>query len=211
MPYKKLKIKVCGMKYTENIEELLVLQPDYVGFIFYEKSPRFVTTQWAVFSSVFHKGTQKVGVFVNESFENILQKTTDLDVELVQLHGKETPQQCRDLREAGLSVMKAFQVGSDFDFGQLKEYATVCDFFLFDASGPSYGGNGVRFNWKLLDQYDLDIPFFLSGGIDLEHVAEIRNIRHPQLYGVDLNSKFEVSPGLKDVKRVLEFIAQLRA
>ncbi len=199
------------MKYTENIEELMQLQPDYVGFIFYERSPRFITTQWAVFSSIFKQGTSKVGVFVDEEVEIILQKVTDLGLEMVQLHGHETPYICRELREAGLKVMKAFRVGDDFEFDQLKEYATVCDYFLFDASGPHPGGNGVRFNWELLQKYKLDVPFFLSGGISEEHIDEIRNYRHPQLYGIDLNSKFETSPGMKDVERVKDFIKKLRA
>jgi len=199
------------MKYTENIEELMQLQPDFVGFIFHNKSPRFITTEWAVFASIFKKGTRKVGVFVDEEVENILQKVTDLGLEMVQLHGIEMPQICHELRESGLTVMKAFRIDDAFDFEQLKEYATSCDFFLFDASGPNPGGNGVRFNWELLKKYTLGVPFFLSGGIDLEHAEELRHIRHPELYGVDLNSKFEVSPGLKDVEKVKEFIRKLRA
>jgi phosphoribosylanthranilate isomerase len=211
MPYRDLKIKVCGMKYSENLEELLTLQPDYVGFIFYEKSPRFITTQWAVFSSVFTQGTIKVGVFVDEEVDVILQKVTELGLEMVQLHGHESPQVCFELRDAGLQVMKAFRVGPDFDFKSLSDYAHSCDFFLFDASGPSPGGNGVRFSWQLLEQYTLDIPFFLSGGIDLEHIAEIKALRIPQLHGIDLNSKFEIQPGLKDVPRLKRFLDRLRA
>jgi phosphoribosylanthranilate isomerase len=210
MPFRKLKIKVCGMKYTENIDELLVLQPDYVGFIFYEKSPRYLTTPWAVFSSTFLKGTRKVGVFVDEQVVNILQKSTDLGLEMVQLHGHESPQMCRELRDTGLEVMKAFRVGDNFDFEQLRDYTVGCDYFLFDASGPNPGGNGTRFDWNILQNYTFDVPFFLSGGIDVEHVEEIKGIRHPQLYGIDLNSKFETQPGLKDVARVQQFIEQLR-
>ncbi|MGV3538276.1 MAG: phosphoribosylanthranilate isomerase [Rufibacter sp.] len=210
MPHHDLKIKVCGMKYTENIQELLQLRPDYIGFIFYEKSPRFITTQWAVFSSSARSRAQKVGVFVDELVVNILQKVTDLGLDLVQLHGHEKPQFCAELKDAGLNVMKAFRVGDDFDFTQLQEYAGCCDYFLFDASGPSPGGNGTRFSWHMLQNYNLDVPFFLSGGIDLEHIEEIKALRHPQLYGIDLNSKFEVSPGLKDVTRLKEFFTQLR-
>ncbi|GAB2535761.1 phosphoribosylanthranilate isomerase [Rufibacter soli] len=211
MPNRNLKIKVCGMKYTENIEELLLLQPDYVGFIFYEKSPRFITTQWAVFSSIFKQGTSKVGVFVDEEVEVVLQKVTDLGLEMVQLHGHETPQICHELKDSGLTVMKAFRVGGDFDFSQLEEYVQCCDYFLFDASGANPGGNGHRFNWDLLQGYTYQVPFFLSGGIDLEHLDEIKALRLPQLYGIDLNSKFEIQPGLKDVQRVQEFIQKLRA
>lgn len=199
------------MKYTENIEELLVEQPDYVGFIFYEKSPRYITTQWAVFSSIFKKGTKRVGVFVDESVVNILQRVTDLGLGMVQLHGTEEPQVCHELKDTGLQVMKAFRIGDNFDFEQLQDYASACDFFLFDASGPMPGGNGVRFNWELLNQYHLDVPFFLSGGIDLEDVGAIRQIKHPQLYGVDINSKFEIKPGLKDVNRIRQFLHALRA
>ncbi|QHL86589.1 phosphoribosylanthranilate isomerase [Nibribacter ruber] len=199
------------MKYTENIDDLLVLQPDFVGFIFYEKSPRFITTPWAVFSSIFLKGTRKVGVFVDEQVVNILQKTTDLGLDVVQLHGHESPQMCRELRDTGLTVMKAFRVGDDFDFESIREYVSGCDYFLFDASGPNPGGNGLRFNWQMLDNYTFDIPFFLSGGIDVEHIEEIRALRHPMLYGLDLNSKFEVQPGLKKVDRIKQFIEELRA
>jgi phosphoribosylanthranilate isomerase len=205
-----LKIKVCGMKYSENIEELLLLQPDYVGFIFYEKSPRFITTQWAVFSSVFPKGTRKVGVFVDETAEGILQKATELGLEMVQLHGHESPELCMEVKETGLMVMKAFRVGEDFDFTQLEHYAYSCDYFLFDASGANPGGNGVRFNWEVLQNYTLDVPFFLSGGIDLEHVEEIKALQLPHLHGIDLNSKFEIQPGLKDISRLKLFIEDIK-
>ncbi|RNI30466.1 phosphoribosylanthranilate isomerase [Rufibacter latericius] len=211
MPYQNLKIKVCGMKYSENITELLFLQPDYVGFIFYEKSPRFISTQVDVFSSVFPKGTQKVGVFVDEEASVILQKVTDLGLGMVQLHGHESPKECQELRESGLTVMKAFRVGAGFDFSQLQEYAPSCDYFLFDASGENPGGNGVRFNWELLKEYQLGVPFFLSGGIDLEHIAEIKALRLPQLYGLDLNSKFEIQPGLKDINRLKQFFEEIKA
>ncbi len=199
------------MKYSENIAELLSLQPDYVGFIFYEKSPRYISTQWAVFSSVFPKGTIKVGVFVDEEPEVILQKVTDLSLEMVQLHGQETPQVCSQLKDAGLTVMKAFRIGDGFDFEQLRAYASCCDYFLFDASGAHPGGNGVRFNWQMLEKYTQEVPFFLSGGIDLEHLQEIKALRLPQLYGLDLNSKFEIQPGLKDISRLKEFIEELKA
>ncbi|WP_207430912.1 phosphoribosylanthranilate isomerase [Sabulibacter ruber] len=210
MPTKDLKIKVCGMKYSENIQELLMLQPDYVGFIFYEKSPRFITTQWAVFSSVFPTDTKKVGVFVDEDTQVMLEKVTDLGLEMVQLHGHESPQVCLELKDAGLVVMKAFRVGNDFDFEQLREYATSTDFFLFDASGPNPGGNGVRFNWELLKNYTLEVPFFLSGGIDMEHIEEIKALQLPKLYGIDLNSKFEVKPGLKDINKLKQFVEGVR-
>ncbi|ALJ01542.1 hypothetical protein DC20_17405 [Rufibacter tibetensis] len=205
-----MKIKVCGMKYSENIEELLMLQPDFVGFIFYEKSPRFITTQWAVFSSVFPKDTRKVGVFVDEEVDVMLQKVTEMGLEVVQLHGQESPQVCLELQDSGLTVMKAFRVGTDFDFTELSYYQNCCNFFLFDASGANPGGNGVRFNWELLKNYTLDVPFFLSGGIDLEHLEEIKALQLPHLYGVDLNSKFEIQPGLKDVNRLKGFMEGLR-
>ncbi|WP_246850167.1 phosphoribosylanthranilate isomerase [Rufibacter roseolus] len=211
MPDYNLKIKVCGMKYSENIQELMVLQPDYVGFIFYEKSPRYISTQWAVFASVFPKETKKVGVFVDEEPGGILQKMTELGLDMVQLHGHESPQVCHELRDAGLYVMKAFRVGADFDFGQLKPYAGTCDYFLFDASGANPGGNGVRFNWDLLQNYHLEVPFFLSGGIDLEHIEEIKALNLPRLHGLDLNSKFEIQPGLKDINRLKEFIEGVKA
>ncbi|RNI27897.1 phosphoribosylanthranilate isomerase [Rufibacter immobilis] len=211
MTESNLKIKVCGMKYSENLEELLLLKPDYVGFIFYEKSPRYITTQWAVFSSVFQQGTRKVGVFVDEEGGNILQKVTELGLDMVQLHGQETPQMCHELKDAGLEVMKAFRLEADFDFGQLEEYAQMCDYFLFDAGGPNPGGNGVRFNWEMLQKYTLDVPFFLSGGIELSHVEEIKALRLPKLYGVDLNSKFEIQPGLKDIDKLQRFFQEIRS
>ncbi|WP_192820689.1 phosphoribosylanthranilate isomerase [Rufibacter sp. LB8] len=205
-----LKIKVCGMKYSENLEELLELQPDYVGFIFYDKSPRCVAGQEEEIAAATKPDVTKVGVFVDEKKEVIQQKVDSFGLGMVQLHGHESSQFCGELKDAGLTVMKAFRIGEDFDFEPLKAYAGVCDFFLFDASGPSPGGNGVRFNWQMLERYDLDVPFFLSGGIDVEHLQEIKALHHPKLFGLDLNSKFEISPGLKNIHRLKEFMEDLR-
>ncbi|WP_205503092.1 phosphoribosylanthranilate isomerase [Rufibacter psychrotolerans] len=210
MPNHTLQIKVCGMKYRQNLQDLLLLQPDYVGFIFYDKSPRCIAEQEAVFDLDFPIQAQKVGVFVDEAVPVIREKASQGGLQVVQLHGHETPQTCRVLKEAGLVVMKAFRVGTDFDFAPLQAYAASVDFFLFDASGASPGGNGVRFNWELLQKYSLEVPYFLSGGIDLMHAAEIKALRLPHLYGVDLNSKFEVQPGLKDVPRLKQFVEELR-
>lgn len=202
--------KVCGMRATENINQLLALKPDFLGFIFYPRSARFVGQELdAQLLEQFPAHTRKVGVFVNAPLEAMLEAVGRYRLEAVQLHGEESPALCRQLKEKGLLVFKAFSVDDNFDFDQLQAYEGCCDYYLFDTKGQQYGGNGVTFNWDVLKNYRLDTPFFLSGGIDLEHARQISNLDLPALCGIDINSRFEISPALKDVRKVAAFFESL--
>ena len=156
-----MKIKVCGMRDPNNLQDLLKLPIDYVGLIFYEKSKRFVDED---FPELNFRGKEKVGVFVNESIEYILEKSQQYDLATIQLHGEESPEFCEFLKRKNFLVIKAFPVNSDFDFSRTKRYEPFCDYFLFDTKGKLPGGNGFAFDWKILEKYQSKIPFFLSGG-----------------------------------------------
>ncbi len=203
-----MKIKICGMKYMENIHEIAALQPDFMGFIYYPKSKRYVGENFSE-SAVMNipKNVKKVGVFVNDSFENILAKCKAYELDFVQLHGKETSQLCQLLMEINKPVIKAFQINDTFDFAELITYQPYCNYFLFDTKSENDGGSGKSFNWKILERYKLDTPFFLSGGLGIENIEEALQIAHPMLYGVDLNSKLESEPALK-LKEVSKVIVQ---
>ncbi len=194
-----LKIKVCGMKYADNIAHLNALQPDFMGFIFYPPSKRFVGLDFdkSVLASI-PKQTIKTGVFVNATEAEVIEFAHLYGMQAVQLHGNESPTFCATIKASGLTLIKAFGIADDFDWEQLVAYQNVVDYFLWDTKTEIHGGSGKQFNWQLLSKYKLNIPFFLSGGISLDNLAEIKNIKHPQLFGVDLNSKFETQPGIKD-------------
>jgi phosphoribosylanthranilate isomerase len=196
-----MKIKVCGLKHPENIEAVTALQPDYAGFIFYGKSPRYMAGLPVDALRAIPTSIQKTGVFVNESAENIEKLIDEYRFDAIQLHGDESPEFCAAFK-GRVTVIKAFGLNEDFDFEQLKDYANNVDLFLFDTKTKEYGGSGKTFDWDILDQYKLEIPFFLSGGIGPENIAEVKNITHPQFYGVDLNSRFEVEPGLKNIEKL---------
>lgn len=196
-----MKLKVCGMRESQNIRELLLLNPDYMGFIFYGKSPRNVgeSLNEELLKS-FPESVQKVGVFVNASLEFVKQQVAKYGLNLVQLHGDESPSYVADLFAVGIRVMKVFSVGEAFDFKQLGRYNPFVEYFLFDTKGKARGGNGEVFNWELLRDYDQKVPFFLSGGIDLENVDELEKLEGMNIHAIDVNSKFELEPGLKDIK-----------
>ncbi|WP_323758127.1 phosphoribosylanthranilate isomerase [Roseivirga sp.] len=199
-----MKLKVCGMRESTNISELLKLQPDYMGFIFYGKSKRDVADGLDVeLLNAFPFSTKKVGVFVNASLDFVKGKVAQFGLDLVQLHGDETPEYCAVLKANGVKVMKVFSVGDSFDFGELEAYKPHVDFFLFDTKGKERGGNGELFNWEILNEYDGTIPYFLSGGIDIENIESLSDLK-VQPYAIDINSKFEVEPGLKDVEKLKE-------
>jgi phosphoribosylanthranilate isomerase len=206
-----MKVKVCGMRDSDNIRDLLALAPDFMGFIFYDKSLRFVGEELdAELLKSFPRSTKKVGVFVNASPDYILRSVKKYDLQYVQLHGTETPDFCRNLRNRGISVIKAFSVDETFNFSMLNNYKPSCDFFLFDAKGDQFGGNGISFDWSLMNRYDNDKPFFISGGIDVASLDELNKLKHLKLYGVDINSKVEMSPGLKDIELVKAIITGLK-
>jgi phosphoribosylanthranilate isomerase len=197
-----MKLKICGMKYPDNILEVGSLLPDYMGFIFWEKSARY-------FDGVIPdlpKSIKKTGVFVNESTEVILAKAQKYDLQAIQLHGQESVAFCQDLREnlkqAQIEIIKVFSVDDAFDFEVLKPFEAVCDYFLFDTKGKLPGGNGTTFDWKVLEKYPSSKPFFLSGGIGMEEMEAVKEILKTNLplHAIDVNSKFEIEPGLKNIE-----------
>lgn len=196
-----MKIKVCGMKYPENIRAVASLQPDYLGFIFYDKTPRYIGEPDRSMMAEIPATIQKTGVFVNESPEKTKALVTGYRLDAVQLHGSESPEFCAGLK-AHTTVIKAFGVDGLFDFGILNEYAEAVDYFLFDTKTAIHGGSGKSFNWQLLNGYSLDVPFFISGGLSPENIEEAIQIDHPEFYGLDLNSRFETAPGLKAIDKL---------
>ena len=201
-----MKVKICGMRDPENIRQVAALGPDYMGFIFYVGSKRYVGEELdAELLASLPASIKKTGVFVNEEVDTIKDLATRYKLNAVQLHGRETPKQCQELQETGLEVIKVFSVGDHFVFENTLLYERVCDFFLFDTRGKEYGGNGVPFEWELLKGYLSPKPYFLSGGLDLENVKSLDKV-HPQPYAIDVNSGFELEPGLKDVEKVRDLI-----
>ena len=197
----KIKIKVCGMRDANNITQVTTLGPDYMGFIFYPSSPRYVGADFKLLDD----GTTpvvRVGVFVNAENEEIQRQSRIVGFDHVQLHGNEGVQQAAALKDSGFKVIKVFSVDDDFDFGVTRQFAPVVDFFLFDTKGKLYGGNARTFNWNVLSRYDQDVPFFLSGGISPENVMNITTLEGMNLHALDVNSGVEEVPGLKDVKKL---------
>lgn len=180
---------------------MAALNPDYMGFVFYKNSPRFAGDLDNDLVKNIPAGIEKTAVFVNETAENIDKLISEYDFDIIQLHGDESPDFCQSFR-AEVKVIKAFGITPGFNFELLKDYINKVDFFLFDTKTDIYGGSGNTFNWSVLDEYKLNIPFFLSGGISPDNIHEIQDIRHAQLYGIDLNSKFEDSPGVKNIPQL---------
>jgi phosphoribosylanthranilate isomerase len=205
-----MKLKVCGMKYQENIQEVVALQPDYLGFIFYDKSKRN-------FDNVIPElptSIKKTGVFVNATLDELMDKIEKFSLQAIQLHGDESVAFISDLREninSEIEIIKVFGIKDQFDFKILSPYEEVVDYFLFDTKGKERGGNGVTFDWRVLKNYNSKKTFFLSGGIGLEQVEEIQEIIKSDLpiYALDVNSKFEIEAGLKSVKKLIQFKEKL--
>lgn len=216
---KNLKLKVCGMKFPDNIQKTAGLGTDYMGFIFYEKSPRYFENEIPEISSEI----KKTGVFVDASLDFVLKQVKKYDLKAVQLHGKEPAGYCSELKRnlasenAALEIIKVFSVKEDFDFDLLKDYEGMADYFLFDTKGKTKGGTGITFNWEILKNYPSSTPFFLSGGIGLEEIEGLKVLvadlekqgKGHLLYAVDVNSRFETEPGLKDVLRLKIFKKEL--
>ncbi len=212
-------MKVCGMREPENISQVLALPLDYMGFVFYEKSPRFADSpgleSWVHKNDHLFASVKKVGVFVNAEIERVLNIVHDYQLDYVQLHGNESPEYCSELKQYWsistlhpAKIIKAFAVDEHFDFEETRQYEGWCAYFLFDTKTPEHGGSGKTFDWSLLQQYSGITPFFLSGGIGVEAAESIRQLKIPALYGVDVNSRFETAPGVKDVEKLKEFMAQ---
>lgn len=202
-----MKIKVCGLTNISNVEQISELSVDFVGFIFYDKSSRNIVLNPELIDVVKDVATQKVGVFVNEELNEVIRLKSLLGLDYIQLHGNESPNYCRELQTFS-KIIKVFKIDNDFDFSICKKFQ-FANYFLFETKGKLQGGNGTKFNWDVLKYYDLDVPFFLSGGIRLIDVEEILKINHPALKVVDVNSGFELKPGLKNIKLIKEFRDEL--
>ncbi|MBC7846411.1 MAG: phosphoribosylanthranilate isomerase [Flavobacterium sp.] len=205
-----MKLKICGMKYPENILEVGSLLPDYMGFIFWEKSARYFDGSIPTLP----KSIKKVGVFVNAPLEEILEKIEKHDLQAVQLHGDESVEFCETLKKNMpklTEIIKVFSILDTFDFAVLKPFESVCDYFLFDTQGKLPGGNGTTFDWKVLENYPSTKPFFLSGGIGMEKMEAVNEILKTNLpvYAIDVNSKFEIEPGLKNIQLCTDAINRI--
>ena len=211
MKREALVIKVCGMREAENIREVEALGINWLGLIFWPKSSRYVSER----PDYLPQHVKRVGVFVDENLDTVRKKADDYALDLIQLHGSETPDYIRALRTPSSinpltsSIIKAFNIATAHDLEQTKEYEGIVDYFLFDTKGPSVGGNGVQFNWDVLKDYHGKTPFLLSGGIGPEDAERIHAFHHPQCIGIDLNSRFELSPGLKDITVLRKFLNEL--
>lgn len=199
-------VKVCGMTGGKNVRMVEEAGAEWMGFIFYPLSPRFASRM----PDYLPERAKRVGVFVNASAEDIASAVRRWKLDLVQLHGKESPAQCRDVRTLGVKIVKAFAIKSREDLAKVSGYAKACDCFLFDTPCAEYGGSGRRFDWSLLEAYRGDTPFLLSGGLNPESLGALSEFSHPQWAGIDLNSGFELKPGIKDAEAVGRFIRAFR-
>jgi phosphoribosylanthranilate isomerase len=205
----RLRIKVCGMRDGLNIAEAATLPIDYMGFIFFRNSKRYVGDGFEI-PKDFPSRIKRVGVFVNDSVEVISGLARKHSLDFIQLHGGESVSQCAELRENGFKVIKAFGLESGTDFENLIPFKNEVDFFLFDTKGKEFGGTGKTFDWDILARYDQDVPFFLSGGLAPENVAGVKALGKMNIHGLDVNSGVEITPGLKDVGRLKIFIERVR-
>lgn len=201
-------IKVCGMRDAENIREVEALGIDLMGFIFWPKSSRYVSER----PNYMPTKCKRVGVFVDASIDDIRQHVADYVLDIIQLHGSESPDYIRALRlDDGCApvIIKAFNIATKEDLEDTKSYEGIVDYFLFDTKGPSVGGNGAKFDWTVLADYVGETPFLLSGGIGPDDAEHIHAIHHPRCIGIDLNSRFETVPAIKDVAALRRFLSQL--
>jgi len=221
-------IKVCGMRDADNIHAVEQLGVDWLGFIFYEKSPRFVSqirsragiipdySSLEDHRSYGNIHLKRVGVFVDDMPQNIITRIVNYGLDIVQLHGCESPVMIDNLRRtvdpdihAGIKIMKAISIKDKNDVRKYKEYVGHVDYFLFDTQSPLVGGSGGKFDWDVLQEYDGDIPFILSGGIGPEDAERIKDFKHPRFVGIDLNSRFETEPAIKDIEKLKKFINEV--
>ena len=198
-----MMVKVCGMRDAENIREVEALGIDLMGFIFWPKSSRYVSERPAYLPT----NCKRVGVFVDEDIETVKRITEDYALDFIQLHGHESRAYCAQLK--GLKLIKAFNIATTEEFKQTEPYTGIVDYFLFDTKGKSVGGNGEKFDWSVLSAYDGETPFLLSGGIGPDDAGRVKTFRHPKCLGIDLNSRFEQAPGLKDIYKLKDFIKEL--
>lgn len=206
----ELKIKICGLREIQNIHEVAALKPDFMGFIFYPGSKRYAGDHFNPDVKI-PEEINRVGVFVNEDISNLLVRVNHLGINYVQLHGDESAAYCKELHDMNIHVIKAFGIDENFDFAQLDDFESTCDLFLFDNKTRQYGGSGKKFNREILKKYKKSHPFILSGGVSIEDTDEINRIRKEfPVYGVDLNSRFEKEPGIKDINLLKGFINKIK-
>ena len=205
-----MNIKVCGITQFKQLQQLEALNIDYAGLIFYKDSPRYMGEKLSakeVKQADFD--LKKVGVFVNPSYSDLLEAIDEYGLDIVQLHGNETPEMCEEL-SGEVEVIKAFRIeDSNVNIDKIVEpYDAVCDFYLFDTARlkESFGGTGQQFDWGILKKAKIEKPFFLSGGIGPEDAQKVRAFRHPDFFAIDINSKFETAPGVKDMGAILKFL-----
>lgn len=203
---KNVKLKICGMKHPENIQEIASLEPDYLGFIFWDQSIRKMDFETLPKIPL---NVKKVGVFVDESIHEIFAKVNQFKLDVVQLHGSESFFFCKNVKKIGVEVIKAFSVNNDFDFNSIKEHQPFVDYFLFDTKGKLPGGNGISFDWKVLEKYSYEKPFFLSGGIGITEIDAIKDFFKTEAskhcVAIDINSRFELKPGYKSKIKLKKF------
>lgn len=203
-----MNIKVCGITEMKQLQQLDGLDIDFAGLIFYKESPRYIGNKLS--GKELKKADldiKKVGVFVNPEMIEVLDAIDEYGLEVVQLHGDESPEMCADL-SSEVEVIKAFRIADDTGIDKtVAPYDAVCDYYLFDTGGlkESFGGTGKQFDWNILTKAKIEKPFFLSGGISVEDAAKVKAFKHPDIFGVDINSHFETAPGLKDMSKVLQF------
>lgn len=199
------------MKYPDNTAAIAALQPDYMGFIFYKGSKRYCgDTLTPEFVRSLPDSIIKTGVFVNESIQEVLRIAKAYGLQALQLHGGEDAEYCRIIRNSSLKVIKVFHMDEQFDWSSIELFKPVSDFFLFDTKTNEYGGSGKRFNWKLLKEYDQELPMFLSGGLDEGILNELNQFESVPIYALDINSCFETEPGRKEIERVKTFLHTFR-
>ena len=221
-------IKVCGMRDAQNIREVSQLGVDMIGMIFYPKSPRYVEMQSSHAGIIpdyvkedinikSAKSPARVGVFVDDMVQNIVTRVVNYHLDYVQLHGNEPREMCENLRltldpdiRPGIKIIKAISVSDASDIQKYKEYVGAVDLFLFDTKCKTVGGSGQQFDWQVLEQYDGEVPFLLSGGIGPENASRLHAFHHPKCIGIDLNSRFEIKPGVKDVEKLKGFLNEIQ-
>ncbi len=203
-------IKVCGMADPKNIESVARLTPMLMGFIFYEKSPRYAGNLPVESVKSLPDYIYPVGLFVDSDIDHIINICDKYGIRIVQLHGDESPALCGELKARGFTVMKAFGIDSETDWSEIEPYEEVTDLYVFDTKTSSKGGSGMKFDWSLLDNYPLSNPYLISGGIGPDDIDAIIKAMNPKMAGVDINSRFESAPGIKDIKKLTHFILSLR-
>ena len=205
-----MKLKVCGMTEFEQLQTLQELEVDFAGLIFYEGSKRFVGNKLnGQKSAIRNLKIKKVGVFVNATLNDIETAINDYSLSYIQLHGDESPEFCKEATKV-IPIIKAIGISEETDLAnELEKFEDACDYILFDTGSKQYGGTGKKFNWEVLQSTKISKPFFLSGGIGLQDIEEVKAFHHPMLFAIDVNSKFESSPGIKDLRQVKEFMKNL--